>query len=74
MKKIKLKSLMLAIGLVVCSVAGAVKVFAEGENSSTLIVSPMTQKIILIPGEASRGSPYRSSRGSFLRLCKCPLH
>ena len=56
MKKIKLKSLMLAIGLVVCSVAGAVKVFAEGENSSTLIVSPMTQKIILIPGEASRGS------------------
>lgn len=56
MKRINIKPFVAAVGLLVCSIAGVVKVFAEGENSSTLIVSPMTQKIILTPGEVTRGS------------------
>ncbi|MBR3329486.1 hypothetical protein IKG29_03100 [Candidatus Saccharibacteria bacterium] len=56
MKRIKLKSAFLAVGLVVCSIGGAFKVFAEEENSSTLIVSPMTQKLILTPGETTTAS------------------
>lgn len=57
MKKIKFKSIVLAVGLIVCSLGGMVRAFAEnGDQSSTMIISPMSQKIILIPGESVRAS------------------
>ncbi|MBR3132091.1 hypothetical protein IKG33_01620 [Candidatus Saccharibacteria bacterium] len=56
MKKNGLKSIFLAVGLLVCSTFGALRVFAEDENSSTLIVSPTSQKMVLIPGETVTGT------------------
>lgn len=56
MKKIKFGLAFLAVGLVVCFGGGTIKVFAEGSNSSTMVVSPMTQKLILLPGESTTAS------------------
>lgn len=52
MKRIKLKLVFLAVGLVISSICGTLDVFAE-DNSSTIIISPMMQKLILIPGETT---------------------
>ncbi len=57
MKKYKISRIIVAI---VVSVLGSFAVFnkvlADDENSSTVTVSPMTQKIILTPGESYAGS------------------
>lgn len=67
MKKIKLKSVLLAVGFLLCSMCGTLRVFAEGENSSTMIISPMSQKMILTPGETTSGSINVSSPNSAKR-------
>lgn len=56
MKKTKFKVLLLAVGFIVCSMGGMLGAFAREDNSSTLIVSPMTHKLILTPGEVTTGS------------------
>lgn len=56
MKTVRLKSGFLAVGLVIGSLCGTLGVFAEGGNSSTLIVSPTSQKMILMPGETFTGT------------------
>ncbi len=57
MKKYKIsRIIMAAMVAIVGSFAVFGKVLADGENSSTVTVSPMTQKIILTPGESYEGS------------------
>lgn len=51
----KSKYIILALGLAVLPVFSTIGVLAEG-NSSTLMVSPPNQEIILIPGETYDGS------------------
>lgn len=57
MKKTKIQSVLAAMLLLVLPVFSVVNVFAdEGGVSSTMTVSPMTQKLILVPGEQTRAS------------------
>ncbi len=57
MKKIKIKSVLAAMMLLVLPVIGVVNAFADdNSNSSSMNVSPMTQKLILVPGEHARAS------------------
>ena len=57
MKKIRIKSVLVMIALLVLPVFGAVSAFADNTApSSSMTVSPMTQKMILVPGEQARAS------------------
>ena len=69
MKKIKLKTLILAISLVACSALGVYTAFAETVSQS-LTVSPPTQKLILSPGESYDGSIKISNSNSSTRDLK----
>ena len=57
MKKYKISRILTAaIVTVMSSLTVFGQVLAEGENSSTVTVSPMTQKVILTPGDSYEGS------------------
>ena len=73
MKRIKVKSIILAVGLLVCSFGGSFRAFAE-DTKSTMVVSPMTQKLILLPGESTTASISVSNPNDATRELEYSLH